>query len=340
MSGAFTDDDGDVHTASWTCDALTSMAAVNEGSRTVSGSMTFTNAGVYRIQLVVTDQCGVSSTATQVGGMSAMIVVYDPNAGFVTGGGWVQSPPGACAANPALTGKANFGFVSKYKKGTTVPTGETEFQFKAGDLDFHSASYDWLVISGARAQYKGTGSINGAGSFGFLLSAVDGETAGGGGKDKFRIKITDKTSGQVVYDNMMGAADSSAAATLLGGGSIAIQTNGGKAAASIGASIDGVAGTASAPAASGLAQNRPNPFNPETTLRFSLARSGRATLRVFDVRGALVRTLVNGVLEQGAHEARWNGLDERGGRVPSGVYYALFSAPEGTCDRVRMVLIK
>jgi hypothetical protein len=271
--------------------------------------------------------------------MDAMIVVYDPNAGFVTGGGWIQSPPGSYAPDPALSGKANFGFVSKYKKGATVPTGETEFQFRAGDVDFHSSSYDWLVISGARAQYKGTGTINGAGNFGFLLSAVDGETAGGGGKDKFRIKITDRASGLVVYDNMMGAADSAAAATLLGGGSIAIQTNGGKTSASIGGWMD-AADAASAPAASGLAQNRPNPFNPETTLRFSLARSGRATLRVFDARGALVRTLVDGMLEQGAHEARWNGLDERGGRVPSGVYYALFAAPDGARDRIRMVLIK
>jgi FlgD Ig-like domain len=299
--------------------------------------MTFATAGVYRIKLVVTDQCGGASTATTVGGLDAMVVVYDPSAGFVTGGGWIQSPAGSYAPDPSLAGKANFGFVSKYKKGMTVPTGETEFQFKAGNVDFHSSSYDWLVISGARAQYKGTGTINGAGTFGFLLSAVDGETPGGGGKDKFRIKIVDKATSLVVYDNMMGAPDSSAAATLLGGGSIAIQTNGGKASASIGASLD--AGAAS-PSVSGLAQNRPNPFNPETTLRFTLSRSARATLRVFDARGALVRTLVDDMLEAGAHEARWNGLDARGGRVPSGVYYALFAASDGTSDRIRMVLLK
>lgn len=339
LSGTFTDDAGDVHTASWSCDALTAPAALDESARTATGSMTFTAAGVYRLKLVVTDQCGVACAATTVGGLDAMVVVYDPSAGFVTGGGWIQSPAGSYAPDPALAGKANFGFVSKYRKGTTVPTGETEFQFKAGGLDFHSASYDWLVISGARAQYKGTGTINGAGTFGFVLSAVDGETAGGGGKDKFRIKITDKASGLVIYDNMMGAADTSAAATLLGGGSIAIQTNGGKASASIGASLDGASGVP-APAVSGLAQNRPNPFNPETALRFTQARAGRATLRVFDARGALVRTLVDDVLESGAHEARWNGLDAHGGRVPSGVYYALFTASDGTRDRIRMVLIK
>ena len=48
------------------------------------------------------------------------MVVYDPAGGFVTGGGWINSPAGAYRADPALTGRANFGFVSKYKKGATV----------------------------------------------------------------------------------------------------------------------------------------------------------------------------------------------------------------------------
>ena len=60
-----------------------------------------------------------SSTARQ------FIVVYDPTGGFVTGGGWIDSPAGAYAANLSLTGKANFGFVSKYQKGANKPTGES-----------------------------------------------------------------------------------------------------------------------------------------------------------------------------------------------------------------------
>jgi hypothetical protein len=49
-------------------------------------------------------------------------------------------------------------------KSTSTSTGETEFQFKAGDLNFHSSAYDWLVVAGARAQFKGVGTINGAGN--------------------------------------------------------------------------------------------------------------------------------------------------------------------------------
>ena len=48
--------------------------------------------------------------------------------------------------------KASVGFVSKYQKGNNVPTGETEFQFQVAKFNFHSTSYDWLVVAGAKAQ--------------------------------------------------------------------------------------------------------------------------------------------------------------------------------------------
>ena len=124
----------------------------------------------------------------------------------------------------SLSGKANFGFVSKYQKGATVPTGDTEFQFKAGNLNFKSNVYEWLVVAGARAQYKGSGTINGAGNYGFLLTAIDGQIAGGGGTDKFRIKIWDKGTSAVVYDNQNGTSDDGNDATALGGGSIVIHS--------------------------------------------------------------------------------------------------------------------
>jgi len=158
-----------------------------------------------------------------VDGLTAMIVIYDPNGGFVTGGGWINSPAGAFPAQPTLTGKANFGFVSKYVHGATIPTGETEFQFKVANLNFHSTSYEWLVVAGAKAQYKGVGTINNAGNYGFLLTAIDGQLNGGGGTDKFRMKIWDNNNnGAIVYDNKIGAADGADPSTVLGGGSIVI----------------------------------------------------------------------------------------------------------------------
>lgn len=154
-------------------------------------------------------------------------VFYDPSAGFVTGGGWINSPPEACqltAICAGAVGKANFGFNSKYLKGATVPTGQTEFQFQAGNLNFHSTSYQWLVISGStKAQYKGSGTIDGqTGSFQFLLTANDLDP----NPDRFRIKIMNGGEG-VVYDNWMSDSTdtndlNSAPSTVLGGGSIVI----------------------------------------------------------------------------------------------------------------------
>ena len=125
-------------------------------------------------------------------------VDYEPwigQGGMVTGGGWIMSPTGAYTPDISLSGKATFGFVSMYKKGAAVPTGNTQFNFQVADLNFHSNDYDWLVIAGKKAMYKGTGTINGAGDYGFILSAIDDDT------DKFRIKIQDKATNTVIYDN-------------------------------------------------------------------------------------------------------------------------------------------
>ena len=126
----------------------------------------------------------------------------------------------------AAIGKATFGFVSKYQKGQSKPTGSTEFQFQAGNLNFKSTDYDWLVVNGTiQAQYKGTGVINNAGNFGFLLTAQDGDNFGNKKPDTFRIKIWDKASGAVVYDNQMGVDETAlTAGTQLGGGSIVIHS--------------------------------------------------------------------------------------------------------------------
>ena len=157
----------------------------------------FASAGVHSVVVRATDAAGNTVESAE----PLLLAVYDPSAGFVTGGGWIVSPAGAFAASQSMTGKATFGFVSKYQKGANVPTGETEFQFKAGELNFHSENYDWLVVAGAKAQFKGTGTINEAGDYGFMLTAIDGEVKSTGDPDIFRIKIWDKVTGAIVYDN-------------------------------------------------------------------------------------------------------------------------------------------
>jgi PKD repeat protein len=209
------------HYASWDCgNGETSPGTVseNDGFGSAGGTYAYTGAGVYTVSLTITDDNGDSGSAAY-----HYVVVYDPDGGFVTGGGWINSTAGAYTPDPALTGKANFGFVSKYKKGATTTTGETEFQFKVADLNFHSDSYDWLVIADHKAKYKGTGTINGTGNYGFMLSAIDEKLTPSTDVDLFRIKIWDKNSGDaIVYDNQMEAADDVDPTTAIGGGSIVI----------------------------------------------------------------------------------------------------------------------
>jgi PKD repeat protein len=333
----------DTHTAEWDWDVgsvvpVTSTGTVTQGAGdgSVANDHTYSEAGIYTIQLTVTDDDGGAGTAQY-----RYVVVYDPNAGFVTGGGWIDSlegayrppvydgsyyelgfadppvtwdeaealasameievcesahlatvtsqeeqdvisglmgpttengwlggfqlpsemsladnwqwitgepfvytnwadgepndTPGLPPATPGSeqyletyqgsglwndapvedkyyyvieyedcylpTGKATFGFVSKYKKGASEPTGSTEFQFHAGNLNFHSSSYEWLVVTGSDyARFKGVGTINGEGEYKFMLWAGDGDP------DTFRIRIwTENELGveTAIYDNDM-----------------------------------------------------------------------------------------------------------------------------------------
>lgn len=210
----------DTHTAIWDWgDGTGSSAIVTEssGSGSATGTHSYSAAGIYQIKLTVDDKDGGSGENN-----SQFLVVFDPAAGFVTGGGWIDSPPGAYTVDPTLTGKAHFGFVAKYQKGANLPTGNTEFQFQAGGLNFRSSSYQWLVVAGAKAQYRGTGTINGDGNYGFLLTAVDSGISRSITVDLFRIKIWDGVTGLIIYDNQSGADENTVPTTAISGGNIVI----------------------------------------------------------------------------------------------------------------------
>lgn len=182
VTASFQDSAAQTHTciADWGDGSLPDPLAVTEPTASAPGSCTgshlYTAPGVYEVAITVADECGTSA-----GVVHRYFVFYDPSAGFVTGGGWIQSPAGAYPANPALVGKANFGFVSKYDRKAPVPIGETQFHLSVAGFRFDSSSYEWLLISGARARYRGVGTVNGRPGYGFLLTVIDGQVSGGGG---------------------------------------------------------------------------------------------------------------------------------------------------------------
>ncbi len=88
-----------------------------------------------------------------------------------------------------------------------------------------------------------------------------------------------------------------------------------------------------------LNQNHPNPFNPRTTISFSLAQAGPTQLFIYDVGGRKVRTLVDGDKEAGFHSLIWDGMDDSGRPVASGVFWSQLSV-EGFSSNKKMVVLK
>jgi flagellar hook assembly protein FlgD len=88
-----------------------------------------------------------------------------------------------------------------------------------------------------------------------------------------------------------------------------------------------------------LAQNYPNPFNPVTTIEYSIPTRSEVTIEVFNVLGQKVRTLVNETKSAGTYRVEWNGVDDAGGPVSTGVYLYRFSAGD-IVQTKKMRLIK
>jgi hypothetical protein len=87
-----------------------------------------------------------------------------------------------------------------------------------------------------------------------------------------------------------------------------------------------------------LLQNHPNPFNPATTIPFTLPERTRVTLSIYDVAGRLIRTLADEVIDEGHRERTWDGKDSKGDTVSSGVYFCRLTASDRTLVRKLVVL--
>jgi len=88
-----------------------------------------------------------------------------------------------------------------------------------------------------------------------------------------------------------------------------------------------------------LSGNYPNPFNPETTIYYSLKENLQVTLNVYNIKGQLMKTLVNDIKPVGDHSVIWNGRDDKGKLVSGGIYFYKIKAGNG--ERIRkMILVK
>lgn len=221
FTATFTDNASDNHVADWDFgDGHT--AQTDPAMSPVGEDHAFASQGIYTVNVTITDQCG--NTATD----SVVVVVFDNADGFVTGGGWIRPDDGSYTEDLGDVdgiGKANFGFIVKYKKGADNPDGSLEFRYRNGDINLHSvmdksADFEWLVItSDKKIRFKGNGTVNGVEDVSFKVTAADnGEP--GAGTDTFKIEIW--TGHDFDTENGSGASGKHMIQGTLGGGNIKI----------------------------------------------------------------------------------------------------------------------
>nr|QNO46447.1 hypothetical protein KCGBEFIM_00022 [Methanosarcinales archaeon ANME-2c ERB4] len=182
------------------------LTNTSDVSQNVVGNSSFAPpVGVYILVVTATDNASNTNVSDPV-----FFVVYDPDGGHATGGGWFYPDENSTLPD----GKANFGFTAKYKDNSS--TGKLNFQYKDAGIHLKSTSIDWLTISSVSAQFQGTGTINGDGLYTFRVKAKDnGEP--GAGTDHFDIKIWNGTDTE--------ADPYHKAKNTISGGNIQVQTN-------------------------------------------------------------------------------------------------------------------
>jgi hypothetical protein len=154
-----------------------------------------------------------------------------------------------------------------------------------------------------------------------------------GGQDVY-VEIADLSTAAFGHINCDDITESS---DRLGGGDPGDGNDKGKR----GRGLRGVEGRGAAtPLRPALHQNSPNPFNPVTSIAYDLPARGRVTLRIYDVSGKVVRDLVDAELPAGSHTASWNGLDDAGRRIASGIYLYRLVFDNVPVDTKKMLMLK
>lgn len=269
-------------------DGASSIAYHTTGTNQVTGQHTYSSTGVYLPQLEFTDAC-LESTGPE---NAQPLAIYDPNAGFVTGGGWFTP-----ASIPEQV-KVQFDFNIRYKEqgGENLQlTGTTSFKL-SNALRFESTSHDWLVVQEDKAVWQGAGQINGRGNFGFTVSVVDAGQGKKNGTDKLRLRIWDKHEGNKLYYDSHATDEFAYFLTengpAIGGGNIVIHRNGNLYA-------EKKNGVDAQDMLTNVLTAYPNPFAGTSMLRFELQEQSSYTLALYDMKGVLVQELRQGNAQGG-----------------------------------------
>lgn len=264
---------------------------------------------VYKLSISYSSGAGCPAQDTTI-----YVHVFNPQAGFVTGSGWLTTPANPDFELMQASSRVQWALVAKYKPKTEdVAQGSLMLLLESGPAIFHSTNVEdgSLVITGNQAFYRGQGTlsyISGSGGmttdprkFAYLVSATDGNFQGAKAEDRLRILIwelkADGTRGAGVYDNQPACStnldENASACAAIGGGNITIHTPNMKTRRE-----SAVLALEEAHSASEFVAY-PTAFSERTTLAFTADQDTEYSLELYDLKGALVRRIANGKAQVG-----------------------------------------
>ena len=214
----------------------------------------------------------------------------------------------------------SFEFLVRKLRNLPVSLGVFALQKIGGNFKFLGTSLDWMFVDENTSQFKGKGKLNGQNGYAFLAFVSDGRRGINPQGDKIRIVIWKEATNELVYDNF--------AEQQISLGNIVIKKSGfGK---------ESAEELAVLPNEFSLSQNYPNPFNPSTSIQYQVSSNSQVTLKIYDILGNEVATLVNEEKEPGIYRAEFNTQDYQ---LASGIY--LYRLQAGSYVETRkMVLMK
>ena len=233
--------------------------------------------------------------------------------------GWFNSEPGSYIADPTITGPLNFNMNLHNIKHPNSAQGVVKIKFPAANINLTGNELECLLIEDNVITIRGEGKNTGKGKYGFLVSAVDAGNSG----DLIKITIWDKLDGdKIIYDNLT--------MNELGGGYITIVSPEFAREDNETTSLN----ETTSPDDFVLEQNYPNPFNPATTINYSIPEAGNVELKVYDILGNEVATLISEEKQPGTYEVSFNAAE-----FGSGVY--IYSLRAGSFTQIKkMILLK
>lgn len=230
----------------------------------------------------------------------------------VIGAGWMNSNQGNYVLDKLLCDKMFFEFHMIDRGLNYEPDGKVTIRYPHANMTFKSNKCEWLLLQNKTATITGTGKINNQGNFGYLLVANDHP-------DKLRIILWDKNDGdRIVFDNLV-PQNIQGAIVMFNRVLLA---------------KEGDDEIIAAPVEYTLEQNYPNPFNPTTTIRYSIPENANVELKVYDILGNEVATLLNEAKSPGNYEIEFDAST-----YASGVYIYTITA-NNFVQMNKMILMK